>query len=105
MSDVINRIYEVVRNYMSSGGCPTPGCIGECAIIAPFTQTATGKTLYWSACYIWDDAFNDSAKLASWFHEGGAKSVSVTHLLYCDDNGDRDGRGECARAWHVMFTI
>jgi hypothetical protein len=110
MSDVINAIFENVRQHMSGGKCPTPGCLGECAIIAPIYEARDNseRTVYFAACYMWDTEFNDSALLASWFQEAGAKGVTVSHVLFDEDNGDRDGKaGDMGdvRAWHVHFVI
>lgn len=107
---VINAIFENVRQHMSGGKCPTPGCLGECAIIAPMCEAhdGSGRTVYSAACYIWDTQFNDSALLASWFQEAGAKGVTVSHVLFDEDNGDRDGKAgdmDDVRAWHVHFVI
>lgn len=105
--DVLEALMFTLRQQLSGGGCPTPGCIGECAIISPDGETVYGEPLYWAAVYIWNDSFNDSAKLASWFAEGGAESITVSHVLYDEDNGDRDGRTQPdhGRAWHVSFTL
>ena len=110
MSGAIDTIFSNVRLHMSGGKCPTNGCVGECAIIAPIceAQDGSGRIVYSAACYIWDTQFNDSALLASWFQEAGAKGVTVSHVLFDEDNGDRDGKAgdmDDVRAWHVDFVL
>jgi len=78
------------------------GSLGECAII-----DRRGGEYRWYACiYLWDTTFNDSEKLAGWFHACGAADVMIEHTLYCDLNGDRNGMIEntTCRAWTVTFT-
>lgn len=73
--------------------------IGECAII---TQIDAKR---WEACLYLSTRFNNSALVAKWFHESGAKDVIVEHTLYCDLNGDRDGviENSPCKAWVVTF--
>lgn len=56
--------------------------------------------------YIWDNEFNDSSRVAKWFHDAGAAEVLISHVLYDGTNGDRDGRTfDGVRAWHVQFSM
>lgn len=93
-------LLSTINSYMHEGRCPSAGCIGECAAI-----DETGPGNWVAALYIWDKKFNDSTRVAKWFHDAGAKEVVISHVLHDDINDDRDG--ECfdgARAWHVTFS-
>lgn len=97
MSEVLAKI----NGQMREGRCPQSGCIGECAAI---DETMPG--IWWAALYIWDDEFNDSSRVAKWFHDAGAAEVLISHVLYDGANGDRDGRTfDGVRAWHVQFSM
>lgn len=94
-----------INAHMHEGMCPTKGCIGECAAIFPETEYPDEK--WWiAALYIWDADFNDSARVAQWFFDLGARDVIIRHVLFDSDNGDRDGKSfDDVRAWHVTFSI
>lgn len=97
MSDVMAKI----NGHMHEGRCPQSGCIGECAAI---DETLPG--IRWAALYIWDNTFNDSTRVAKWFHDIGAIDVIVSHVLYDSANGDLDGKTfDAIRAWHVQFSM
>ena len=97
MSEVLAKI----NSQMHEGRCPTSGCIGECAAM---DETTPG--VWWAALYIWDNEFNDSTRVAKWFHDAGAVDVLVSHVLYDSANDDRDGRCfDGVRAWHVQFSM
>ncbi len=97
MSEVLAKI----NSQMHEGRCPQSGCIGECAAI---DEDSNG--VWWAALYIWDHEFNDSARVAKWFHDAGAGEVLISHVLHDEANGDRDGRTfDGARAWHVQFSM
>lgn len=90
-----------INDLMTGGGCPTAGCLGECAAILE-----TGPGCYQAMLYIWDGAFNDSTQVASWFHNLGAESVSISLTHYSDANDDRDGKtADGVREWAVEFTV
>lgn len=97
MSEVLAKI----NSQMHEGRCPQSGCIGECAAM---DETTPG--VWWAALYIWDNDFNDSTRVAKWFHDAGAVDVLVSHVLYDSANDDRDGRCfDGVRAWHVQFSM
>lgn len=97
MGDVLDRI----NSYMHEGPCPKSGCIGECAAI-----DCGDNGVWWAALYIWDHEFNDSSRVAMWFHDVGAEEVFISHVLHDEANGDRDGRTfDGVRAWHVQFSM
>ena len=97
MSEVLAKI----NSQMHEGRCPQSGCIGECAAI---DEDSNG--VWWAALYIWDHEFNDSARVAKWFHDAGAGEVLISHVLHDEANGDRDGRTfDGVRAWHVQFSM
>lgn len=95
------QILAQINQHMHEGLCPTAGCIGECAAII---HIENGWQI--AMLYIWDHAFHDSERVAKWFHDAGATDVTVMHVLYDSDNGDRNGHveGGGARAWQVQFT-
>lgn len=97
MSDVLAKI----NGHMHEGACPTAGCLGECAAM---DETSPGN--WWAALYIWDKEFNDSTRVAKWFHDAGATDVLISHVLYDSVNDDRDGKCfDGVRAWHVEFAM
>lgn len=90
-----------INTHMHEGRCPSAGCIGECAAI---DETSPGK--WWAALYLWDKDFNDSTRVAKWFHDAGAIDVEISHVLYDSVNEDRDGKCfDGVRAWHVVFDM
>jgi len=97
MSEVLAKI----NSQMHEGRCPQSGCIGECAAM---DETMPG--VWWAALYIWDNDFNDSTRVAKWFHDVGAVDVLVSHVLYDSANDDRNGRCfDGVRSWHVQFSM
>ena len=97
----ISEVLAKINGQMHEGRCPQSGCIGECAAI---DETRPG--IWWAALYIWDNEFNDSSRVAKWFHDAGAEEVLISHVLYDGANGDRDGRTfDGVRAWHVQFSM
>lgn len=97
MSEVLAKI----NSQMHEGRCPQSGCIGECAAI-----DEGDNGVWWAALYIWDHEFNDSSRVAMWFHDAGAEEVLISHVLHDEANGDRDGRTfDGVRAWHVQFSM
>ncbi|WP_236247393.1 hypothetical protein [Pseudomonas tohonis] len=96
-----DNMLDAINDLMTGGGCPTAGCLGECAAILE-----TGPGCYQAMLYIWDRSFNDSTQVASWFHNLGAESVSVRHTLYSDDNDDRNGQAaDGVQEWSVSFAL
>jgi len=98
MEDMLSTI----NGHMHKGQCPQSGCIGECAIIC---EDEPGW--WWAALYIWDSEFNDSTRVAKWFHDAGAIDVRISHVLYDNDNEYRDGVSayDSTRTWHVTFSM
>lgn len=95
------NLLHTINAKMHDGHCPTAGSLGECAAIFDMNDG-----LFQAMLYIWDHEFNDSTKVASWFHEAGAKSVTVAHTLYSDANEDRDGKTATGcREWTVFFSM
>ncbi len=92
---------EQIQQYMTGGGCPTAGALGECA-----AMWCDGN-VWTAALYIWNPAFHDSTTVAGWFRSLGASEIEITHTLYSTANGDRDG--QCfegvTRQWLVRFTM
>lgn len=96
-----SNMLDAINQRMNGGRCPNAGSLGECAAI---DQVAPG--IYEAYLYIWDHEFNDSAAMASWFHEAGAKTCTVSLTLYSDYNGDRNGQTEeGSREWVVTFSM
>lgn len=97
----IDEFLDKINSHLHQGRCPTVGSIGECAAI--YTE---GDDYFEAYLYIWDAEFNDSTAVAEWFIELGAERVWVQHVLYCADNGDRDGYcPDGGRAWVVHFYM
>jgi len=97
------NLLHTINAKMHEGQCPTAGSLGECAAIH---DLAPEVGLHMAMLYIWDNEFNDSAKVASWFHEAGAEGVTVSHTLFSDDNEDRDGKTSTGcREWTVFFRM
>lgn len=92
---------EQIQQYMTGGGCPTAGALGECA-----AMWCNGN-VWTAALYMWNPDFHDSAAVAGWFRSLGASEIEITHTLYSTANGDRDG--QCfegvTRQWLVQFTM
>ena len=100
-TEVSHDLLTTINSHMHEGRCPTAGCIGECAAIYETSQGNWGAALY-----IWDKGFNDSTRVAKWFHDAGAIDVVVSHVLYDSVNDDRDGKCiDGARAWDVEFSM
>lgn len=98
---LIKDLLQLINSKMHEGTCPTAGSLGECAVIS-----VDHRQIWTAVLYIWDDAFNDSAQVAQWFHDGGAAEVVVTHVLHDSVNEDRDGRCcDGGRAWWVYFNM
>lgn len=98
---MMEKILSFINEQLHPGQCPTTGCIGECACI---DETRPGS--WWAAIYIWDDSFNDSTLVASWFHKMGAGEVLIRHVLHDEANGDVNGKTfDGVRAWHVDFEV
>jgi len=97
----IKDLLQLVNSKMHEGTSPTAGSLGQCTIIWVDPDQTWRAVLY-----IWDDAFNDSAQVAQWFHDAGAEEVYVTHVLHDSVNDDRDGRCcDGGRAWWVYFNM
>jgi hypothetical protein len=75
--------------------------IGECACIEPWEGARSIATIYLPI------DFNDSTRVAGWFHDLGATGVVIEHTLFCDFNGDRDGfiSATGSKAWSVTFLF
>lgn len=98
-----NAVFTALRTFFSGGGCPRPGCIGECAAAARIAELDHGEV--WQAyCYVWNDDFHDSEAVAKVVMAAGGVEPNIAWTLYDGDNGDRKGRTEDGtRAWVVTW--
>jgi hypothetical protein len=102
------NILAAINRRMNGGGCPTAGCLGECAAIT--TSRAEGSTASYETAhiYLWSKAKDLTAsEVASWFHALGATDVVVSAVLYDRDNNILNGASidDGARPWNVSYLL
>lgn len=93
--------YNTISQRMNGGRYLSTGNLGECPLIEVDHDYGNGTKRFVATLFIWRPEFNDSAKVAGWFHALGATRVWVTHVLYSDCNGGREPEG--MRTWLVYF--
>lgn len=96
------QLLDNINRLMNQGhaGCPVAGALGECAMIE-----RRGDTTHGAAVYAWKDEVTPEM-IAGWFKSEGCTDITVSQIMHCENNGDRNGRvpeGD-ARGFDVSFT-
>lgn len=98
-------LLERINARMHEGSCPTAGSLGECPALVQVVQKHTfagPRVLVTAALSIWDQSFNDSFSVASWFKDEGALEVVIVHVLHDPANDTFAGfNDDVSRDWVV----
>ena len=100
----LQALIVAINKHMTGGGCPTAGCIGECAAVTECLAIGSQAPFFTAHLYIWDPLFNDSALVAKWFNDAGVDCAGVSAVLHDSYNFVSNGVAEDgARPWDVDF--